>query len=145
MLLYSDGNRIICTCLFLNRRKQDVPPRRAGFLFDRDRNFWYTNSPGVARSLGPHLDARDHDIINDFEDAQRRRAEGRPLIDADSLLLVWCRQVQEDASDHFTEVARKSPPRGFSRADSLLLDCCRQIQEDAARVDRKRASQVRSR
>ena len=76
-MLYSDGYQIICDCLFLNRRKQDVPPRRAGFFFNHYRNFWCTTSPAVARRLGSILSERDHEVIDLFEDAQRRCAAER--------------------------------------------------------------------
>ena len=133
MLLYCDGNRIICTCLFLNRRKQDVPPRRAGFLFDRDRNFWYTNSPSIARRLGSHLDEHDHDVIDSFEESQRRCAAGLPVIDPDSLLLLFCRKFEENSAREKVD-AKVEYDRSLEEARAHV-----------AEVERKRASQVRSR
>ena len=111
-MLYSDNHRIICDCLFSNN---PGIPKRAGLVFDHNRNFWYTNSVAVARRLGPYLTAHDLDVIDLFEVEQRRRVEDlehskqtqHPLF---ALVQKACEDTDRKSPRHSS-----SARRGYSR------------------------------
>ena len=112
-MLYADENRIICDCLFV---KNPGIPKRAGLIFDYNRNFWYTNSGAVARRLGPYLTSRDLEVIDLFESEQiRRRTPGsdhskqtqHPLF---SLVQKVCKDTDRKSPQNSSSTCR-----GYSR------------------------------